>query len=110
MLNLLYQHARESGRLVEDGAEWELPMTALRPSQHESNDRLRAGLIRLMRVVVTVPFLSAESGEPRYLNTRLFDFFDVSANERVTSATVRFSLPKKLQPVLARSSRWLEVR
>ena len=110
VLNLLYQHAHDSGQLGNITSEWELPMAALRPSRHESNDRLRDSLRRLMRVVVTVPFLSAEGGEPRYLNTHLFDFFDVSANERAASATVRFGLPKKLQPVLARSSRWGRIK
>jgi len=110
VLNLLYQHAHDSGLLVKDGTEWEMPMTALRPSQHESNDRLRASLVRLMRVVVTVPFLSAEGSEPRHLNTHLFDFFDVSASDSAASATVRFGLPKKLQPVLARSSRWGRIK
>jgi hypothetical protein len=52
ILNLLYQHAHDSGRLGEIDAEWELPMAAIRPSKHESNDRLRDCLERLMRVVV----------------------------------------------------------
>lgn len=110
VLNLLYQHAHDSGRLGEINAEWELPMAALRPSRHESNDRLRDSLDRLMRVVVTVPFPSARDGEPRLLKTHLFDFFDLSANERAANATVRFGLPKRLQPVLARSSRWGRIK
>lgn len=110
VLNLLYQHAHDSGRLGEVGAEWELPMAALRPSRHESNDRLHDSLRRLLRVVVTVPFLSAKDGEPRLVETHLFDFFDLSANERASNATVRFGLPKKLQPVLARSSRWGRIK
>jgi hypothetical protein len=110
VLNVLYQHAHDSGRLGDVGAEWELPMAALRPSRHESNDRLRDTLDRLMRVVVTVPFLSANDGEPRLVKTHLFDFFDLSANERAANATVRFGLPKRLQPVLARSSRWGRIK
>lgn len=31
IMNLLYQHAHDSGRLGEPGACWELPITALRP-------------------------------------------------------------------------------
>jgi len=110
VLNLLYQHAHDSGRLGEIGAEWELPMTGLRPSRHESNDRLRDSLRRLLRVVVTVPFFSAKSGEPRLIETHLFDFFDLSANESGAGATVRYGLPKQLQPVLARSSRWGRIK
>ena len=110
VLNLLYQHAHDSGRLGDIMAEWELPMAALRLSRHESNDRLRDSLRRLMRVVVTVPFLSAKDGEPRLVQTHLFDFFDLSADEHAANATVRFGLPKRLQPVLARSSRWGRIK
>jgi len=110
VLNILYQHAHDSGRLAEKDAEWELPMTALRPSKHESNDRLRDSLDRLMRVIVNVPFRHPKTGEDRILKTHLFDFFDLSANETTAAATVRFGLPKQLQPVLARSSHWGRIR
>lgn len=110
VLNLLYQHAHESGRLVDINATWELPMTALRPSKHESNDRLRDGLDRLMRVIVNVPFKEPKTGEARILKTHLFDFFDLSANESSASATVRYGLPRQLQPILARSGHWGRIR
>lgn len=110
VLNVLYQHAHESGQLTDQRAEWELPMTALRPSKHESNDRLRDSLDRLMRVIVNVPYREPKTGEERILKTHLFDFFDLSANEASASATVRFGLPKKLQPVLARSGHWGRIR
>ena len=43
VLNLLYQHAHESGKLVEQNAEWEIPLATVRQafSKHESSDRLR---------------------------------------------------------------------
>jgi hypothetical protein len=63
-----------------------------------------------MRVVVNVPFTDPGSGEERILKTHLFDFFDLSANEGAMAATVRFGLPKKLQPVLARSGHWGRIR
>lgn len=110
VLNLLYQHAHDSGQLGNITAEWELPMAALRPSRHESNDRLRDSLHRLMRVVVTVPFFSAKDGDPRLVQTHLFDFFDFSADEHAVNATVRFGLPKRLQPLLAGSSRWGRIK
>lgn len=110
VLNLLYQHAHESGRLGDINATWELPMTALRPSKHESNDRLRDGLDRLMRVIVNVPYRDPKTGEDRILKTHLFDFFDLSANEASPSATVRYGLPRQLQPILARSGHWGRIR
>lgn len=109
-LNVLYQHAHDSGRLAEKDAEWELPMSALRPSRHESNDRLRAALDRLMRVIVNVPFKDPKTGEPKILKTHLFDFFELSENETAPGATVKFGLPKKLQPVISRSSRWGRIK
>ena len=108
-LNVLYQFAHDSGRLADQDAEWELPMMALRPSRHESYDRLRDALDRLMRVIVNVPYRDP-AGEDRILKTHLFDFFDLSANETASAATVRFGLPKKLQPILARSGHWGRIR
>lgn len=109
-LNILYQLAHDSGRLAEKDAEWEIRMADLRPSSHESNDRLRDSLDRLMRVIVNVPYIDPKTQEPRTLKTHLFDFFDLSNDEAATGATVRFGLPKKLQPVLARSGRWGRIR
>ncbi len=110
IMNVLYQHAHDSGRLSDILADWTLPMTALRLSKHESNDRLHAALDRLMRVVVTVPVFSAKTGEPRLIKTHLFDFFDLSANAFASGATIRFGLPKQLQPVLVASGRWGRIK
>ncbi len=38
ILNLLYQHAHDSGRLGDPTACWELPITALRPSKGSSGN------------------------------------------------------------------------
>ena len=110
IMNVLYQHAHDSGRMADVQAEWTLPMTALRISKHESNDRLHASLDRLMRVVVTVPVFSAKTGEPRLIKTHLFDFFDLSANAHAAGATIKFGLPKQLQPVLVASGRWGRIK
>jgi hypothetical protein len=110
ILNLLYQHAHDSGRLAEADAEWELPMPALRPSKHESNDRIRDCLERLMRVVVQVPLPDARTGEARIVLTPLFEFFDLSADETKPGATVRYGVPKKLRPVLEKSRRWGRIK
>lgn len=110
ILNLLYQHAHDSGRLGEIDAEWELPMAAIRPSKHESNDRLRDCLERLMRVVVQVPLPDARTGEARVVLTPLFEFFDLPADEGTAGAVIRFGVPKKLRPVLERSNRWGRIK
>jgi len=110
ILNLLYQFAHDSGRMRDPDADWEIPLARLRPSTHESNDRLRDSLDRLMRVIVNVPYRDPRSDEDRVLKTHLFDFFDLSADEARAGASVRFGLPKKLRPVLARSSRWGRIK
>lgn len=110
ILNLLYQHAHDSGRLGDIDAEWELPMAAIRPSKHESNDRLRDCLERLMRVVVQVPLPDARTGEARVVLTPLFEFFDLPADEGTVGAVVRFGVPKKLRPILERSNRWGRIK
>jgi Initiator Replication protein len=71
-------------------------------------DRLLESLKRILRIVVTVPIPEPETGEPAYLATHLFDFFTLPVAD--TDATVRFGLPKKLQPILARSNRWGRIK
>jgi hypothetical protein len=56
ILNLLYQHAHDSGRLGDPTASWELPITALRPSKHNGTDRIRDSLSRLLSVQVKVSY------------------------------------------------------
>jgi hypothetical protein len=79
ILNLLYQHAHDSGRLAEKNAEWEIPVSSLGYTRHESNDHVRLSLTRLMRIVVQVPRFDAKAGEQRIVLTPLFEFFDLSA-------------------------------
>lgn len=47
ILNLLYQQAHDSGRMLEPDAEWEVSLAALRQalSKHEGNSRLRESLV-----------------------------------------------------------------
>jgi plasmid replication initiation protein len=93
----------------EKDAEWEISLGRLRPSRHESNDRITNCLDRLLKVVVNVPHMAAD-GEPRVLKTHLIDFVDLSADESNPRATVRFGVPKKLQPILAESNRWGRIK
>lgn len=113
-LNILYQNAHDTGRLADPDAEFEIELMRLRPSKHESNDRVRDSLLRLMRVVVTIPYTGKPtadhpSGEPRIILTPLFAFFDLSESAEPPS-TVRYGLPGKLQPIIARSDHWGRIK
>lgn len=107
VMNVLYQHAHDSGQITKAGMKWEIPTAALRTSRHESNDRLQDTLLRLMQVVVHVPYSDPVSGEPRVLLTHLFRFFDRSA---AGTGIVRFGIPEELGPVLAASGRWGRIK
>jgi Initiator Replication protein len=111
ILNLLYQNAHDSGRLLEPFAEWEVDLASLRQafSKHESNARLRDSLKRLKTIPVTVSYVD-DHGEPRIVITGLFDFFDLSAEELAKRATLRYGLPRKLVPILASSGRWGRIK
>jgi hypothetical protein len=111
ILNLLYQQAHDSGRLLEPEAEWEVSLAALRQalSKHEGNSRLRESLKRLKAISVSVDYVDAE-GEPRVQITGLFDFFDFSMHELNTRATLRYGLPRKLAPILESSGRWGRIK
>jgi Initiator Replication protein len=110
ILNVLYQHAHDSGRLGAPGSMFAVPVGLLRFSpDHRGIGRLRDSLRRLLRIVVTVPY--TEEGVERVLMTHLLDFADVEAmdGER-RGATVRFGIPRMLTPVLLQSARWGRIK
>ena len=110
LLNTLLQRAHDSGSLSEIDAEWEVSFAELRQglSRHESNDRVRASLDRLGNVRVTVHYQSGD-GKPRTLKTPLLAFTDTDDTDDA-SATLQYSIPKRLRFILARSNRWGRVR
>ena len=110
MLNVLYQFAHDAGNLIEQDAEWEMPLGRLRSVKHKGNERVRDSLQRLMKTSVTIPFNDPKTGEAKVLITPLFEFFELSADESVTRATLRFGLPRKLRPVIACSARWGRIK
>ncbi len=109
ILNLLYQHAHDSGRLGDPTASWELPITALRPSKHNGTDRIRDSLARLLSVQVKVAYQDVRTGRDRVLLTHLFESFDIPADEGI-GGPVRFRVPISLVPVLSQSSKWGRIK
>jgi Initiator Replication protein len=109
--NRLFQHAHDSGRMTEPDAVWEMTFAELRRplGKHESNDRLRESLDRIMDVKVVVHYVSPHTGKPRTLKTRLLTATDTD-DEDFDGATVRYGIPNELRRVLARSSRWGRVK
>lgn len=106
VFNLLYQHA---GQRIADDVEHEIDLKALRPSKnHNTNERVRDSLHRLMTVVVDVA--AGTDDRPKILKTHLFDFVELDVNEDDPRATVRYGVPKKLRAVLARSGRWGRIK
>jgi hypothetical protein len=94
--------------MTQPDAEWEISFADTRRplSKHESNDRVRASLDKLMSIQVVVHYLSGR-GEPRTMKTHLLEFTDDVDSD---NATVMFGIPKKLRAALARSNRWGRVR
>jgi hypothetical protein len=109
IMNLLYQHAHDSGRLADPTASWEMSITALRPSKHNGTDRIRDSLSRLLSVQVKVAYRDGKTGRERLLLTHLFESFDIPAEEGI-GGPVQFRVPAALIPVLAQSSRWGRIK
>jgi len=111
IFNVLYQLAHDSGKIMDQNAEWEIPLATLRQSfsRHESTDRLRDSLKRLNNVEATVRYLD-DDGEPRLILTHLFEFFDMPERETNSQQTVRFGLPRKILPVIRVPARWGRIK
>ena len=99
--NLFFQHAHDSGQMTQPDAEWEITFSSIRKTltKHESNDRMRASLDKLMSIQVVVHYVSA-CGEPRTMKTHLLEFTDTDDRDG-DNATVRFGIPSKLRTALA---------
>jgi hypothetical protein len=111
VLNLLYQHAHDSGHFAEPNATFEVPITDLLPSTHVGTDRLRGTLSRLLGVQVHVKIPHPKTGQPAWLLTTLFSSFIVPETASPGSpAIVSYSLPPKLLPILLQSTRWGRIK
>ena len=111
ILNLLYQHAHNSGRFTEPDTAFELAITDLLPSSHSSTDRVRESLARLLDIKVQVPIKHPSTGRPATLMTHLFSSFVIpNVAEPGCLATVRYRVPSELLPVLLASNRWGRIK
>src|SRR5271156_6165228 len=116
ILNLLYQHAHDSGEILDTGAEWEIPLAAIRQTitSHEGVDRLRACLERLMNIKVNVTYMAdmrdGHEPEPRTVTTVIFDFFDVPKKHLTRRPTLKYGIARKLAPILESSGRWGRIK
>ena len=110
IFNVLYKIAHESGRLLDPMAEWQVAYSVLREafSAHESNERLRASLLRLKDVKVNIHYV--EDGEPRVIHTELFDFLDIPKKKTNKRQMLRFGFARKVVPVLEQSGKWGRIR
>jgi hypothetical protein len=116
MVNVLYQHAHDSGRIAEADSEWEIPLATLREaySKHENNGRIRESLKRLMNVLVEVRYIEikdeAEEPEERVRVMGIFRFLDISEKEFNKRATIRFGISADLAPIIEKSQHWGRIK
>jgi hypothetical protein len=111
LFSVLYQHAHDSGRILDPLAEWEIPLVELRNvlSRHDSNDRLRESLEQLRSIKANI-YYNDENGEPRVILTELFDFFDIPTKAITKRPTIRFGIARKIRPILETSGRWGRIK
>lgn len=107
LINALYKHAHDSGDLAKPAARWSIPMADLNAGTHESNDRLRASLKRLLGVQVTVTHRDAETSEETVLQTVLFSHFSSPLSG---PGNLDYGIPEELRAILAKSSRWGRIK
>jgi nucleoside 2-deoxyribosyltransferase len=109
VINVLGQHAHDSGRMGEAGARWEIPLADLRTSR-DDNNRVRESLRRILAVTVEVRYFDADMQANAVLQTHLFQSFITPQADAGTAQILRFGIPDELRAVLARSSRWGRIK
>ncbi len=111
ILNLLYQHAHDSGQFAELNTAFELPITDLLHSKHVGTERIRDSITRLLAVQVRVPIKHPSTGKPAVLQTPLLhSVITPDKAEPGERAMVCYSIPDKLLPVLRASNRWGRIK
>ena len=111
ILNLLYQHAHDSGQFAEPDAAFELAITDLLHSSHSSTDRIRDSIARLLAIQVRVPIKHPSTGKPATLQTPLLhSVITPDKAEPGEPATMRYRIPSDLLPVLVTSNRWGRIK
>lgn len=111
ILNLLYQHAHDSGQFTEPNTAFELPITDLLHSKHIGTERIRDSIARLLAVQVRVPIKHPSTGRPALLQTPLLhSVITPDKAEPGERATVCYSIPDKLLSVLRTSNRWGRIK
>ncbi len=111
ILNLLYQHAHDSGQFAEPNTTFELPITDLLHSKHIGTERIRDSIARLLAIQVRVPIKHPSTGKPALLQTTLLhSVITPDKAEPGEPAMVCYSIPDKLLPVLCASNRWGRIK
>ena len=111
ILNLLYQHAHDSGRFTEPDAAFEMPITDLLHSSHVGTERVRDSIARLLAVQVRVPIKHPRTGKPATLQTPLLhSVITPDKAEPGEPATMRYRVPSDLLPILVASNRWGRIK
>jgi hypothetical protein len=115
IFNLLYQHAHDSGNILDPAAKWEVPVAQIKQalSKHEGSDRLWASLNRLQSVKVQI-CKTEINGNGAKITSResmvLLDFFKITANEFKNKTTLAYRLPRDLTPIIETSGKWGRIK
>ena len=107
LINTLYRLAHDSGDLAKPEARWSIPMADLNIGKHESNDRMRESLKRLLGVQVTVTYQAPDMGEEKVLQTVLFTHFSSPLSG---PGNLDYGIPDELRAILVRSGRWGRIK
>jgi len=94
ILRLLWQRARDSGRMADPDAEWEIPLAQLSHATRVKDGDLSDCTHRLLGIVIAVP----EECSRGAWEAHLFDHISILADK----AVVRFGLSRRLQSFLIR--------
>ena len=109
ILNRLYQLAHEAGNIRRPRRSGKSRSPACVPRRTRATTACAPPWSVSCGFRSLSPTSTARARPGRSL-THLFEFFDLSDAESNLSGTLRFGLPRKLRPIIARSNRWGRIK
>lgn len=109
LINILYEHAHNSGNIGVEENKWMIKLKDIRMSNTNNNQDLYDSIRRIMSTILRIDFIDSE-GKERHILTNMFEIFDLPSNNINDESVVYYKIPIDLLRVLVKSNHWGRIK